>query len=176
MSKTGYEKEIRRKTLLSGLVLFLFSLNTFSQGMTAQQQLKVDSLLQWINLQQVNGKPIDQHHIDSVNQVIRAMNVPVKKSDTSSVSKKDGVNMIEKQGMVGTSFTVPENTIWLVKRVYCNDGGSYNVLVTSIKYDKPLMAGEKIFVPTWSAESELLNKKSTTFNYIFKIEEFTSKK
>ena len=176
MRKSMSDKKIIRKTLLSGLVLFLFSLNAFSQGMTPLQQAKVDSLLQWINLQHLNGKPIDQHHIDSVNQVVRAMNVPVKKFDTSSVSKKEGVNMIEKQGMVGTNFTVPENTIWLIKRVYCNDGGSYNVLVTSIKYDKPLMAGEKLFVPTWTAEAELLNKKSTTFNYIFKIEEFTSKK
>lgn len=166
----------QRKALFLSLVLFCVSMNSFSQGMSSEQQAKVDSLLQWIKLQQANGKPIDQHYIDSVNQVVRSMNAPIKKADTTSSSKKDGVNMIEKQGMVGTSFTVPENTIWMVKRVYCNDGGSYNVLVTSIKYDKPLMAGEKLYVPSWSAESELLNKKSSTFNYIFKIEEFSSKK
>jgi hypothetical protein len=52
-----------------------------------------------------------------------------------------------------------------------NDGGSSNILVTSLKFDHTFMEGEKIAVPSWTAEGELLNGDQSGFTYIFKIEE-----
>ncbi|HTF04497.1 MAG TPA: hypothetical protein VK826_10745 [Bacteroidia bacterium] len=117
------------------------------------------------------GKTPDQRYIDSTNAVIRSMNVHVAVNDSTRNTVADSTKEITKQSMAGTSFTVPAGKIWRVKRVYVNDGGSYNILVTSVKYDQPLLEGELLFTPSWSAEGALLNGDQSGFFYIFKIEE-----
>jgi hypothetical protein len=162
-------------TLLTGLALFCIPLYSFSQGLTPQQQGKVDSLMHYISKQAAEGKIPDQKYIDSVNTVIRSLN-PVNKPIGSLPG--DTAKEITKQSMAGTSFTVPEGKQWTVKHVYVNDGGSYNIVVTSLKFETPYKPGEKLFAPSWTAEAELLNGDKSTFIYIFKIveENFPSKK
>ncbi len=161
---------------LKGSIILLclsFYLPLFPQGMTPQQQAKVDSLMSWIKAQHMSGKPIDQKKIDSANAAIRAM-APAQ-TKTNDTLAKPGGGEITKQSMAGTSFTVPAGKQWVVKRVYVNNGGSYNIL-TSLKFDKPYKEGEKLFVPLYSAEAELLNGDKSSFFYIFKIEETNLKK
>ncbi len=153
------------------LILLSFSQQGFSQGTTPQQQAKIDSLMSYINLQLLEGKVPDQKYIDSTNAVIRSMNVSVAVNDSTEKHPADSVNEITKQSIAGSSFTVPPGKVWRVNKLYVNDGGSYNVLVTSVKFDTLLTAGGKLFTPSWTAEGELLNGDQSGFSYIFKIEE-----
>lgn len=162
--------------ILLAFVLCCFSVVLFSQGTTPAQQAKIDSLTAYIKLQLLEGKTPDQKYIDSTNAVIRSMNTPAAAHDSAVTAATDSVREITRQSMAGTSFTVPPGKVWLVKRVYVNDGGSYNVLVTSVKFEKPLHEGELLFTPSWSAEGALLNGDQSGFFYIFKIEESDARK
>jgi hypothetical protein len=154
---------------------FLFlCLHLFSQSITPQQQAKIDSLSSYIHLQLSQGKVPDQQYIDSVNAVIRKMNSVTPQDSTAIAS--DSVKLITKQSLAGSTFTVPAGKTWKVKRVYVNDGGSYNILVTSVKYEKVLAEGEKIIVPSWTAEAELLGGDKSSFFYIYQLEESVLKR
>jgi hypothetical protein len=163
------------RILLTSAFIFIFSSAFLSQGVTPEQQRKIDSLMLYVNTRLQNNKPVDQGYIDSVNAVIRSMNPKSTVAGPQSL-KADSAKEITKQSMAGTSFTVPAGKTWKVKRMYVNDGGSYNILVTSIKFDKPYSEDEKLLVPAWTAEAELLSGDKSGFNYIFKIEESSSKK
>jgi hypothetical protein len=169
-------KSFPGKGFVLAFVLFCFSSSLFSQGASPQQQAKIDSLMSYINLQLQQGKIPDQKYIDSSNAVIRSMNVQVAVKDSTGKTPSDSIKEITKQSIAGSSFTVPPGKIWRVKRLYVNDGGSYNILVTSIKFDKPLAEGEKLFTPSWVAEAELLDGDQSGFSYVFKIEESDSRK
>lgn len=164
------------KSFILAFILFCFSAPLFSQGTTPQQQAKIDSLMIYVNLQMKEGKVPDQRYVDSCNAVIRSMNVCITVKDSLTATVADSTKEITKQNLAGSCLTVPEGKIWKVKRVYVNDGGSNNILVTSVKFEKPLSAGEKICAPGWTAEGELLNGDQTGFNYIFRIEESDFKK
>lgn len=168
-------KIIPGKGFVLAFVLFCFSFPLFSQGTSPQQQAKIDSLMAYVNLQLQQGKIPDQKYIDSTNAVIRSMNV-IAVNDSTGKAASDSTNEITKQSLAGSSFTVPQGKVWRVKSLYVNDGSSYNILVTSVKFDKPLTAGEKLFTPSWVAEAELLNGDQSGFSYIFKIEETDSAK
>jgi hypothetical protein len=45
-----------------------------------------------------------------------------------------------------------------------------------VKYEKTVLEGEKLFVPSWTAEAELLNGDKSTFFYIYQLEESEIKK
>ncbi len=122
-----------------------------------------------------DGKSPDQKYIDSVNAVIRNMAPVTVKADTSANTRTDSIKEITKQSMAGSSFIVPAGKIWTVKKLYVNDGGSYNILVTSIKFERSLKEGEKLFTPTWCAEAELLHGDKSGFSYIYKILEQSTK-
>ncbi len=164
------------KGCILAFALFCFTSVLSAQGATPQQQEKIDSLMSYINLQLLEGKVPDQKYIDSTNAVIRSMNVNMAVNDSTGNSAADSLNEITRQSMTGSSFTVPPGKVWRVKKLYVNDGGSYNVLVTSVKFDKAFNAGEKLFTPSWTAEGELLNGDQSGFSYIFKIEEAESGK
>lgn len=167
-----FSKTILGKGFSITFVLFCFSSALFSQGITPQQQGKIDSLLTYIGLRQMEGEIPDQKYIDSVNLVIRNMDPSQKVNDFVGKAIVDSTKKeIRKQSIAGSSFTVPAGKTWRVKRVYVNDGGSANVLVTSVKFDKLFIPGEKIYAPTWLAEAELLNEDSAGFSCIFFIEE-----
>jgi hypothetical protein len=148
---------------------FFFALISFqlaAQGLTPEQMVKLDSLRLWIDTQVKSGKPLDQKKLDSMNLVIR--NMKPKNTVPDSLFSTNGKEIV-KQTLAGGAFTVPNGKKWTVTRIYVNDGGSYNVLVTSMKFPKPLLSGEKIQCPSWCAEGELLNKDQVSMNYIFKI-------
>lgn len=158
--------------MFKAFVVLTFSLLSnsllFAQGMTPEQQAKVDSLMSWVKQQHLQGKPVDQKKLDSANAAIRAMAPSQAKKD--SIIARTGITEITKQAMAGGAFTVPEGKQWVVKRCYVNNGGSYNIL-TSVKFSNPYKAGEKVQIPSYSAEAELLNGDKTGFFYILKIEE-----
>ena len=132
--------------------------------------------MNYVNLQIKEGKIPDQKYIDSTNAVIRNMNVQATVKDSTGKIVTDSIKQITKQTLAGSGFTVPAGKIWRVKSLYVTDGGSYNIIVTSVKFEKPFSEGEKISTPGWTAEGELLNGDQTGFFYIFKIEESDSKK
>lgn len=130
----------------------------------------------YINLQLLEGKVPDQKYIDSTNAVIRSMNAGVAVKDSAGNVAADSSREITRQSMAGSSFTVPPGRVWRVNKLYVSDGGSYNILVTSVQFDQPLKEGEKLFTPSWTAEGELLNGDQSGFTYIFRIEESDSGK
>jgi hypothetical protein len=163
----------KSRTCLLSLAFSCFSFCLFSQGVSPQQQAKIDSLMMYVNLQLKEGKVPDQKYIDSTNAVIRNMNQQTARVDSLGKIIPDSTKEITKQLMAGSIFSVPPGKTWKVKRVYVNDGGSSNILVTSLKFEHTFAAGEKIAVPSWTAEGELLNGDQSGFIYIFKIEEMT---
>jgi hypothetical protein len=171
----SFSKTIPGKGFLLAFVLFCFSSALFSQGTTPQQQAKIDSLMSYISLTMKEGKVPDQRYIDSMNVVIRSMNQQVVVKDSTGKIIPDSIKEITKQSLAGSGLTVPAGKTWRVKRLYVNDGGSYNILVTSVKFDKPFAEGEKLVAPGWTAEAELLGGDQTGFFYIFKIEESDKK-
>lgn len=67
------------------------------------------------------------------------------------------------------SFMVPEGKTWRIIRVMVNDGGVYNMTCCSSLKGKVYKGGEKIYAPTYSAESSLLNEDMTKMKYVFEI-------
>lgn len=83
----------------------------------------------------------------------------------------DSIKTFTRTGMMGSAFTVPEGKVWNVKSVFCNTG-SYNIKVTSVKYKDEYLPGEKVTLPSWCAEAELLDGgNSSSMMYSVKIEE-----
>lgn len=138
--------------------------------MSAEQQVLLDSIQSYIQHQMKNGLTVDQVKLDSMNAQVRALRIKETKV-ADSVFLITGARQLEKSSLAGSSFTIPAGKQWQVEKIYVNNGGSYNVLVTSIKHDKIYKEGELLFVPTWTAEAELLNGDKTEMNYIFKINE-----
>jgi hypothetical protein len=169
-------KTFSGKSFIIAFVLFCFSHSLFSQSASPQQQAKIDSLMTYVRTQMSEGKVPDQKYIDSCNAVIRNMNVKAEVKDSAGKIVADSTREITKQVFAGSGLTVPEGKTWRVKRVFVNNGGSANVLVTSVKFEKIFAAGEKVYAPTWSAEAELLNGDTTSFAYIFTILETDIKK
>lgn len=74
-------------------------------------------------------------------------------------------------GLAGSAFTVPEGKVWKVKSLTCNTG-TYNIVVTSIKFEPLYKAGEKIITPFWSAEAELLDGNgNSSLMYVLTVAE-----
>jgi hypothetical protein len=68
----------------------------------------------------------------------------------------------------GSSITVPAGVTWQVDRVFVNNGTGYNIQIRNANFKSSYSSGEKIFVPLYIAEMELLDKKEEVF-YIFYI-------
>ena len=90
--------------------------------------------------------------------------LPEKKNNEANT------HLLFKQGVPGASFDVPEGMLWKVNRILVNNG-AYNIIVTSIQYDHILSRGEKIIVPLWCAESNLLDVENNSLLYTFEIQE-----
>lgn len=106
----------------------------------------------------------------------QSINICAQQTNTNADStfniKTDSNGVLIKKYLIGGgSITVPSSKTWQVKNIYVNNGGSYNILVTSIKYNKPLAEGSKIYSPTWCAEAELIGSDITSLTYIYIIEE-----
>lgn len=83
----------------------------------------------------------------------------------------DSLNTISLSGTMGSAFTVPKDKIWKVESLFCS-AGSYNVKVTSVKFKAQYLAGEKITLPAWCAEAELLDAaNSSSLMYLLKLRE-----
>jgi hypothetical protein len=166
------------KSVLFVICVLLTHNRSNAQGMSPAVQARVDSLNRWVQQQlKMNGK-IDQHKLDSMNAGIRQMQQEETKMAKVAEKelKKNDQSLITKQGMLGTSFTVPKSKTWLVKRLLVSDNGGHNVLVTSVKFPSEYKEGEKIAVPSWTAESNLLGTDMSVLNYIFEIIETEIKK
>lgn len=84
---------------------------------------------------------------------------------------RDSVRAKTLTGIAGSAFTVPDGNTWKVKSLTCNTG-SYNIIVTSIKFKERYEAGEKITCPMWSAEAELLDGNgSGSLMYVLTVAE-----
>lgn len=95
-------------------------------------------------------------------------------SAVDSISR-DSVKVKTMTGLAGSAFTVPVGKVWKVISLMCNTG-TYNVLVTSVKFEPLYKAGEKISCPFWSAEAELLDGNgNTSLMYVLKVEEAVAK-
>jgi hypothetical protein len=68
----------------------------------------------------------------------------------------------------GSSITVPAGVTWQIDRVFINNGTGYNIQISNANFKSSYTSGEKISVPLYISEMELLNKKEGVF-YIFYI-------
>jgi hypothetical protein len=63
--------------------------------------------------------------------------------------------------MAGSSLTVPEGQYWKIEKVTCS-GGSYAVRVRSLEKDTVYTPGQRIVIPSFVAEAELLMRQKAT--------------
>lgn len=149
-----------------------------AQNISPLIQSKIDSLNRWVQTELREKGKIDQEKLEKMNAEIRlAQNEELKKSKWAKEElKTDNQNLITKQGMVGSAFTVPSSKKWYVKRVLVSDNSGHKVVVSSIPFSKEYAEGEKIQVPSWTAESNLLSDDLSILNYIFEIIETEYKK
>lgn len=152
--------------------LFLTPSTCCGQIISETDQQKINAVNAWLQQQIQEGKTPTPAQMDSVNKAVNELfKNPAAKADTASAPDHTGT-LITKHCTAGGSITVPEDKTWKVKRIFVTESiGGYNVLVTSVKHDKPLHAGEKLTAPSWSAESSLIAKDGTTVSYIFEIQE-----
>ena len=87
-------------------------------------------------------------------------------SATSSKAQADTLKYMT--GFTGSIFTVPEGKAWTVKRVTCAAGG-YSLIVGSTKYDKTYMPGDKIAVPFYAPEIDLIGDGKADVYFRFEI-------
>lgn len=152
--------------------LFTLLLPCHAQTISETDRQKINAVNAWLQQQIQEGKTPTPAQMDSVNKAVNELfKEPSAHTDTVSTTDHSGT-LITKSCTAGGAITVPENKVWKVQRIFVTEGiGGYNILVTSIKYDPPLHAGEKLTAPSWSAESSLLAKDGTTVSYIFEIQE-----
>lgn len=160
------------------MCVFLTQIPVKAQGLSAAVQGKVDSLNKWVQEQIKTSGKIDQLKLDSMNAQIRmAQEAEAEKTKVQNRElNTQGQKLLNKQGMLGTSFTVPLSKIWKVKRVFVSDNSGHNILVSSVLFPGEYKEGEKIHVPSWTAESNLLGNDQSLLNYIFEIIETEIKK
>jgi hypothetical protein len=96
------------------LAFSCFSFFLFSQGVSPQQQAKIDSLMMYVNTQLQEGKVPDQKYIDSTNAVIRNMNQHTVRVDSLGKTIPDSTKEITKQSMAGSILSVPAGKNWKV--------------------------------------------------------------
>lgn len=63
--------------------------------------------------------------------------------------------------LAGSKITVPEDKIWVVNKVYVNNGEGYNILVNIEEFTEKYKHQTPIQVPSYIPEMELLDTKST---------------
>ncbi|MFM7595497.1 MAG: hypothetical protein ACKO4Y_04895 [Flavobacteriales bacterium] len=73
----------------------------------------------------------------------------------------------------GGSITVPEGVVWKITKALVNSGDGYNILISNHNFKSEYSPGEKIQLPYYLAEMELLDKKEGVF-YLLYIEQQSS--
>lgn len=159
------------------ICLYMFGMQVhFAQGVHPEVQAKIDSLQQWIQTElQTNGS-IDQAILEDWNKRIRAAQDRLSREGMAKSGLVPGESKAEVKtfsGFVGTSFRVPEGKRWEVRKVTVSGGmGEYQILVTSLRFNKPLDAGEVLTTPSFTAEASLVTEDQSTPMYTFEILEY----
>ena len=68
----------------------------------------------------------------------------------------------------GGSLTVPDGMTWHIDRIFVNSGMGYNIQISNANFKSNYTSGEKILMPLYLAEMELLDKNAEVV-YIFYI-------
>ncbi len=156
--------------------IFLSVQGGFAQGVHPEVQAKIDSLQQWIQTELQTKGTIDQAVMEDWNKRIRDTQERLSREGSSARGLISGESKAEVKtfsGFVGTSFKVPEGKRWEVRKVTVSGGmGEYQILVTSIRFERPLNAGEVLTTPSFSAEASLVSEDQSTPMYTFEILEY----
>jgi hypothetical protein len=152
-------------------MIFSFGGLVHAQGLTPSQQERVDSLIRWIQNEQLSGRQANQAKLDSANRTLREQFAKENEAAKSNPVTVAGAYNITRSVSAGGSAVVPKGKKWNVTEMFVNDGGKYNVKVTSVKFESFLVEGEKLSAPSWCAEGELLGKEQSSFFYVFRINE-----
>lgn len=67
----------------------------------------------------------------------------------------------------GSSITVPSGVTWQIERAFVNDGTGYNLQIRNANFKSSYTSEEKIFVPLYIAEMELLDKKDGIYYILY---------
>lgn len=157
--------------LVSGIVT-----GVKAQGVHPEVQAKIDSLQQWIQHELQTKGSIDQAELEAWNAKIRETQERIAAGATdvqAGGSRESRAEVKTFSGFVGTSFRVPAGKRWEVRKITVSGGmGEYQILVTSIRYTKPLEAGEILATPSYSAEAALISDDQSSPMYTFEILEY----
>jgi hypothetical protein len=156
------------------LFFLLFGANgqALSQDIDPVIQQMTQNLVSWTQEQfRLYGK-VDQVKLDSMNQVIRnrQAEIELQKKETQAAMDTTGSKQIRVTMQQGNVITVPQGKRWKVKHVTCQTGiGDYSVLVTSVKFKDSYAEGEKIVMPAFTPEANLLTSDMSEISYNFVI-------
>jgi len=70
----------------------------------------------------------------------------------------------------GSSFTIPAGKRWTIEKAYISSNDGYNILINKNTFSGPFKSGEKLSIPYYIPEMELLSKKDMV-SYLLYIKE-----
>jgi hypothetical protein len=77
-----------------------------------------------------------------------------------------------KSAYAGSSLTVPQKVTWHIEKAFINNGDGYNLKINPEVFKPIYKAGEKIQIPFYTAEMELLNNQEGVFYFLYIKESF----
>jgi hypothetical protein len=72
----------------------------------------------------------------------------------------------------GSSLTVPQKVTWQIEKAFINNGDGYNLKINPSVFKPLYQAGEKIQIPFYTAEMELLNNQEGVYYFLYIKESF----
>jgi hypothetical protein len=154
----------------------LFLSNLTAQGVHPEVQAQIDSLQAWIQTEINEKGSVDQEELAAWNNRIRETQERIAREGSAakpSAGLDSRVELKTFTGFVGTSFTVPEGKAWKVRKITVSGGlGEYQILVTSVSYDKLLQSGDILSTPAFSSEAALISDDQSNAMYTYEIMEF----
>jgi len=171
------EISVGRFSRLSFIIVCFLGIKAISaQGVHPEVQEQIDSLQAWIQREVAEKGTVNQEELAVWNERIRQTQERIAREGSAAAVSSGLDSRVELKtftGFVGTSFRVPEGKAWKVRKITVSGGlGEYQILVTSISYDKLLQAGDILATPTFSSEAALISDDQSNAMYTYEIMEF----
>ncbi len=106
-----------------------------------------------------------KHLLFSLMFFLLVLNLKAMDSDSSFVKSFYG----------GSSFIIPEGKSWKINKAFISANDGYNIQINLNNFKNEYKSGEKLSIPYYIAEMELLSKKEMMVYLLYVKEEDISK-
>jgi hypothetical protein len=106
-----------------------------------------------------------KHLLFSLMFFLLVLNLKAMDSDSSFVKSFYG----------GSSITIPEGKSWKINKAFISANDGYNIQINLNNFKNEYKGGEKLSIPYYIAEMELLSKKEMMVYFLYIKEENISR-